>query len=242
MYKRADYIVVVNPIFIEPLKKYGIKKDRIFYIPNYVDQKTVHPLEALETKAIRDRFGYKAEDFIVVGVGQIQSRKGVLDFIETAKKNPEIQFIWCGGFSFKGITDGYKELKSVIDNPPLNVKFPGIIPRDNMNEIYNMANLLFLPSYNELFPMCILESIQIDLPILLRNLDLYEPILFGHYLKGSNNEEFSGIIQKLCCDGDYVNIARNHSNWLKEYYSKDSILKMWEEFYLMVYSTSKGRK
>ena len=27
------------------------------------------------------------------------------------------------------ITDGYKELKAIVDNPPKNVKFLGIIPR-----------------------------------------------------------------------------------------------------------------
>ncbi|MDL2292501.1 glycosyltransferase [Acholeplasma sp. OttesenSCG-928-E16] len=242
MYKKADYIVVVNPVFIEPLKKYGIKEERIKYIPNYVDQSTVHELSLDEKKNLKKKYGLEGDDFIVVGVGQVQTRKGVLDFVETAKKNPNIKFIWCGGFSFKQITSGYKELKEVMDNPPSNVKFLGIIPRENMNEIYNISNLLFLPSYNELFPMCILEAIQIDLPILLRDVDLYEPILFDKYQKGTNNDDFSNIINKLKEDDSFYQEAKEKSKYLKEFYSKESILKIWEEFYLSIYNKKKGIK
>lgn len=35
-YKRMDQIVVVNPIFIDKLVKYGISKDKVKYIPNFV--------------------------------------------------------------------------------------------------------------------------------------------------------------------------------------------------------------
>ena len=34
------------------------------------------------------------------GDGQVQERKGVDDFITLAQMNPEIEFIWAGGFSF----------------------------------------------------------------------------------------------------------------------------------------------
>lgn len=35
-YKRMDQIVVVNPIFIEKLVKYGISEEKVKYIPNFV--------------------------------------------------------------------------------------------------------------------------------------------------------------------------------------------------------------
>lgn len=41
------------------------------------------------------------DKFVVLGVGQIQHRKGVLDFVEVAKEFPELQFVWAGGLLFE---------------------------------------------------------------------------------------------------------------------------------------------
>ena len=40
-----------------------------------------------------------------------------------------------------------------------------------------------LPSYEELFPMCILEAMCVNLPVLTRDLDIYNGILFDFYLR-----------------------------------------------------------
>ena len=49
---------------------------------------------------VRKKYGFNATDFIVLGAGQVQTRKGVKDFVEVAKKTPDINYVWCGGFSF----------------------------------------------------------------------------------------------------------------------------------------------
>ena len=170
-YKTADYLIVVNPTFMKELETYDIPKEKMVYIPNYVSKEDFYEKSEEERFAIRKKYGITEDAFVVIGVGQVQTRKGVLDFIEVAKKLPHIQFVWCGGFSFGKITDGYEELKKVVENPPANVKFLGIIPRSEMNDIYNMSNLLFMPSYNELFPMSILEAVNLKRPLVLRNLN-----------------------------------------------------------------------
>ena len=71
-------------------------------------------------------FDFDPNKFTVVGVGQVQHRKGVHDFVKTARKLPNVQFIWAGGFSF-GKIDGYKELRS--DGKTHQVRFLGIIDR-----------------------------------------------------------------------------------------------------------------
>ena len=232
-YRKADWLVVVNPIFIEPLVKYGVKRERIVYIPNYVDQKDFHKLP--NRHELKKAYG--VDGFTVLGVGQVQTRKGVLDFIETARRLPHIWFVWAGGFSFKGITDGYKELKDAMENAPKNVKFLGIISRNKMNEVYNIADVMFLPSFNELFPMSILESIQLDLPFLVRDLDLYEPIFDGHYVKAHDVDGFTKTINRLSSDDKFYKQAVAHSAYNREFYNKASILTMWEKFYQTVVNT-----
>ncbi len=233
-YKSADYLVVVNPTFMKELQKYDIPKEKMVYIPNYVSKASFYRKSEEEIRQLKNKFNIKQDRFVVIGVGQVQTRKGVLDFVEVAKKLQDIEFIWCGGFSFGKITDGYSDLKEIVDNPPPNVKFLGIIPREEMNDMYNMADVLFMPSYNELFPMSILEAVNLEIPIVLRDLELYENILFHKYLKGSNVDEFVEQIRNLQ-DGNTYQEASKASKEISLYYSKENVLKIWKEFYTKIY-------
>ena len=235
-YNSADYLVVVNPSFIPELVNNGINKEKIIYIPNYVSKDNFYIKGKKEVKEIRKKCGFKEDDFIVLGVGQVQMRKGIKDFIEVAIKTPNINYIWCGGFSFGKITDGYEELKEIYENPPNNVKFLGIVPREEMNDIYNMADILFVPSYNELFPMTILETVNIHKPLLLRDLELYKEILFDKYLKGNNNNEFINKIKTIKNDKKLYQKYSNYSKEISEFYSKENVLKKWISFYTKIYN------
>lgn len=242
-YRKADYLVVVNPIFIKDLVKLGVKEERIKYIPNYVSNKQFHPISVDEIEQIKDKYKIPKNKFIVLGCGQVQTRKGVLDFVEVAKSNPDIEFVWAGGFSFKAITDGYNELKKIVENPPYpNLHFIGIIPRSEMNDVFNMANCLFMPSYNELFPMSILEAASVHKPIVLRDLDLYKDILWDNYLVGTNNTEFSTCIKKLAEDSEYYNQACQLAKNISDYYSKEHVAEMWKDFYLSIYEKDQKNK
>lgn len=233
-YNTAKHLVVVNPIFINDLEKCGIKREKVTYIPNYVSKEKFYKLTPSKRNKVREKYGLEEKDFVVLGAGQVQTRKGVKDFIECAKKLPKIKFIWCGGFSFGKITDGYNELKEIMENPPKNVKFLGIIPREEMNDMYNIADVLFVPSYNELFPMTILEAVNSKTPLLLRDLELYEDILFGKYLKGKNNKEFVKLLKDLQKDEKLYKKYSKMSKEISEYYSKENVLKLWEEFYTSI--------
>jgi 1,2-diacylglycerol-3-alpha-glucose alpha-1,2-galactosyltransferase len=226
-YKTASHLVVVNPIFIDPLMKMGIKKERIVFIPNYVDESKF--ATKVSNASIRKQWQFKK--FTVLGVGQVQHRKGVLDFIEVAKKLPAVDFVWAGGFSFKAMTAGYEELKKVMDNPPSNVRFLGIIPREKMNELYHGCDLFFLPSFDELMPMSVLEAAVCDKPILLRDLELYQPVFFKHYLSAHDVDGFVKMIKQLSENKEMYQQSLDHPRWLKNYYRKEAILKQWEDFY-----------
>lgn len=227
-YNKADHLVVVNPIFIDDLVKFGIDREKITYIPNYVSREKFYKKDA---SLIRKKYNISNDAFVVLGVGQVQTRKGVMDFIDVANKMPDTTFVWCGGFSFGRITDGYDELKKIYENPPKNVIFTGIVPREEMNDMYNMADLLFMPSYNELFPMSILEAINSSKPLLLRDLDLYKDILFEKYMKGTNNDEFVSKLKDLKNDKKLYNKYSKLSNEISDFYSKEHVLEIWKEFY-----------
>ena len=242
-YRKADEIVVVNPSFIPPLEELGMKRENITYIPNFVDHEKFHRISEEERNALRDRYQIPHDKFVVMGCGQVQTRKGVLDYVEVAKRNPDKMFVWAGGFSFGKMTDGYKELKAIMDNPPENVKFIGIIPRTEMNGIFNMCDLLFMPSLSELFPMSILEAVNSQKPVLLRDLDLYEEILFKDkdcYAIGKNVDEFDAEVKKLAEDPKYYEHYSKGSQVISDFYSKEHVKSIWREYYQRIYNKWKN--
>lgn len=240
-YKNMDYLVTVNPYFIDKLVEYGIDRKKITYIPNYVSSEKFFKIDKHKRNEIRKKYDISKDKFVVLTVGQLQKRKGIFDLIEIAKKMPEIQFIWAGGFSFKKISDGYEELKKVVKNPPENLKFLGIIPREDMNEVYNMSDMMFLPSYEELFPMTILESANCKIPILLRDIELYKGILDGYYLKGTNNDEFIKQILKLKNDELYYNKASQIAEKCSKFYSEESVTAIWRSYYNRIYKINRKK-
>ncbi|MDY4587818.1 MAG: glycosyltransferase family 4 protein [Oscillospiraceae bacterium] len=232
-YKCMDYLVTVNPYFIGRLEHYGVPKEKVTYIPNFVSSEVFHPVSPEEKKKLREKYGLE-DKFTVVCAGQLQVRKGVFDFVNIAKQMPDIQFVWAGGFSFGKITDGYDEIKKITADPPANVKFLGIIDREFMNEVYNLCDVMFLPSYEELFPMTILEAMCVNVPIVLRDLDIYPDILFDFYSKSDSVEGFISELDRLHNDKDYYAQQSEASKRGNQFYSREHVAKMWDEFYSMV--------
>lgn len=235
-YKKQDELVVVNPYFINELVKVGMNKEKITYIPNYVSKDNFYKKSKEEVENIKKEYNIPKDKFIVLGVGQTQTRKGILDFIEVAKKNKNQYFVWAGGFSFGKITDGYEKIKKAIEEAPSNCKFLGIVKREKMNDIYNLADTLFIPSYQELFPMTILEAVNLSIPLLLRDLKLYEEILLHDYLKASNNEEFINYLEKLEKDPNFYKEISEKSKKISDFYSKENVKNMWDKYYKDVYN------
>lgn len=233
-YHSMEHIVVVNPYFIDVLEKYGIPRERVTYIPNFVDTEQFHPLSPEERANARRQFQISEDKFVVLCAGQLQVRKGAFDFLECAKKMPDVQFVWAGGFSFGRMSDGYSELAKVVKDPPPNVKFLGIVEREDMNKIYNAADVMALLSFDELFPMTILEAMCVNVPILLRDLPIYNNILFDFYDKENDVDGFVRELEKLRDDQAYYAQGVENSKRGNAFYEKSHVLEMWDEFYTSI--------
>ncbi|HEY4399582.1 MAG TPA: glycosyltransferase family 4 protein [Lactobacillaceae bacterium] len=230
-YKRMDHLVVVNPTFIDKLVANGVKRERVTYIPNFVSKTQFYELAPAEKADLRAQFEIDPQAFVILGVGQIQERKGIFDFIELAKANPQWQFVWVGGFSFGSITAGYDALKKVLANPPANLKFPGIVDRALMNGYYNVADVFLLPSYNELFPMSALEAFSTGTPTVLRDLDLYQAIIDGYYLPAADRDDMQVQLERLAEDEALRTTLHDAALQASERYSANYVAGIWDEFY-----------
>ncbi len=240
-YNSMDYLVTVNPYMIDKIKEHGVTKPEVYCIPNFVSSKNFYPLSEEEIKEAKKDLSIPMDKFVVLGVGQLQKRKGIFDFIETAKMLPDVQFIWAGGFSFGKLSDGYEEIQEILDNPPKNVKFLGIIDREEMPTLYNICDVMFLPSFEELFPMAILEALCCKKPVLLRDVPLYKEILFDNYLKGKGVNEFIDILSEMSTDEDMYAKWSEKSWECHNIYLEEHALKQWEDFYKKAYLESRKK-
>lgn len=231
-YKRMDRLVVVNPNFIPKLAAYGIDPHKVTFIPNFVSRETFYPATAEQKAMLRKKHGVAQDAFVVFGAGQVQDRKGVDDFIGLAKRNPQMQFIWAGGFSFGMITNGYDHLKGEVENAPANLNFTGIVPRDEMVDYYNIADVFLLPSFDELFPMSVLEAFSTGTPVMVRDLALYDEIIRPYAMMAKDQAAMSAGLQALKSDatlrGEYTEKAEQAAAT----YSEDRLARVWHDFYL----------
>ena len=239
IYLKSDYLVVVNPTYIDEMIKLGFNKERIFYIPNIVSNDNFFVVPDKLKKQYRKKYGYTDDDFIVVSVGQLHKGKGVLDFIELAKENPNIKFIWVGGFNFGNMMEGYKEIKEVYDNPLPNLRFTGVIERNEVNIFCNMSDVFILPSYYESFALVALEAANTEKPIILRDLDTYKDIYYDNVLYGKNNKDFNKYIRNLKNDKKLYKEYVSNTKKIKKMYNEKEIYIKWLNLYKTIYNKNK---
>lgn len=228
-YKNADLVLAVSPKVEEELLKMGIKREKLKFFPNPINSRHFKKNPTLRASE-REKLRIKNDDFVVLGAGQIQTRKGVADFIETAKKLPQIKFIWIGGQPFKNLTEIDKKLTENLKNKPDNLLLPGVFTYREMPSIYSAADVFFLPSFQENAPMAIIEAASADLPLVLRNLPEYKLLYKKGYID-ANADEFAGVIKRLHEDKNYYQEKQKEAIILSENFSFTKMGKILIEFY-----------
>ncbi len=227
-YGLANAIIAVSPDVKKELEKMHIDK-KIFFIPNSVNpEKFKHSDE--DRKKIRTKLHLKPKEFVVMNTGQIQPRKGIESFVNTAHDLPDVTFIWIGGMPFKKLAADHVAMENLMKNAPKNVIFPGIVPYEEMPAYYSAGDVLFFPSYQENFPFSILEAAAAGLPIILRDIDLYRPIFGDNYIKATDST-FTDEIIRLKKDTQHYNEYRTKSGGIAKRYDSTTTARELLEIY-----------
>ena len=121
--------------------------------------------------------------------------------------------------------------RAIVADPPQNMRFPGIVDREVVAEYLQASDLFFLASFQELFPMSLLEAAKCGLPILLRDIPLYPGILFGHYYRATDVQSFSDWIRRICQDEAARRKGIEDARRLASIYSETAIYKQWKALY-----------
>lgn len=214
-YNLADAVLAVSSETMAEVRRMGVRRP-VYLVPNTI---VAADFASSEQKRERARKRLKVEEgkFVVLGVGQVQPRKAIGTFADTARRLPGLQFVWVGGMQFKGLAADNAQMQQLMDHPPENLRFTGIIEREEAVAWYQAADLFFLPSRQETFGLVIVEAAAAGLPVLLRDLPQYRDTFSGGYVAG-DERDFVKIIEKFTTDRTYNQHWRQAAQTIVERY------------------------
>ncbi len=192
-YNLGDVIITPTSYSKQLLEEYGLNPP-IFVVSNGIDLSSFKIERQDQTSFYKD-YHLNPNQPVIMGVGLYIKRKGILDFVELAKRLPHIQFIWFGYTDPLLITN---DVTQAIKTKIPNLKFPGYVESTKLKEAYQMADLFLFPSYEETEGIVLLESFAMKLPVLIRDIPIYEEFVDRQVLhKATTIEEFEQRIHEI---------------------------------------------
>lgn len=220
-YNKADLLIAVSDEVKDNLVEQLRVKPPIKTIFNSIDSSRYH-VQAGEKHKLRQQMGLKDNATIIVSSGQIQPRKRFDVFLKLAKSMPDYQFIWVGGIPFKKLGAEYKKMQKLINSAPDNLKVTGVIEHDEVRSYYAIADVFILPSEQENHPLAVIEAAASGLPIILRDLALYDSS-FGDLVIKGDDKQFAAIIKKVTSDRNFRQTAQDNSAILADKFDSQTL-------------------
>ncbi len=150
-----------------------ISKDRVDVLYNGIDLKQFFTeLSMEEKKAIKEKYGLKDDDIILLFCGRLIPEKGVRELILALKQLDNIEkikLVIIGNSAFgKNEKNKYQEeLFEISKEITNNIVFTGFIHNKELYKIYNIADIAITPSmWEDASPLVIVEEMASALPII----------------------------------------------------------------------------
>ena len=193
-YGLGDVVLTPTPYSRRLLAGYGLRKP-VYSLSNGVDVDFFHP-DAAAKDTFRKRYHLGANEKTVISVGHTIARKGLPEFLELARRMPDVRFLWFGWTDPRLVPAA---ITRAIRNAPPNVLFPGFVDRERLREAYQGADVFAFLSHEETEGIVVLEALACGIPTVLRDIPVYDGWLEDRktVYKASNPGEFQRIVMDL---------------------------------------------
>lgn len=196
-YHLPSTLVAVSPVVREELLELGCKPERIVEVPNGIDGERLRRDVPPELVArIRGQVGERP---LIVGVGQVQPRKGIDSFVAVARSLPHYRFIWVGGRPFRSLTEAGIDL----EDRPENMHFAGRVTDAELHAYYHVADVFLFPSRQENFGQVVVEAAAASLPLVLSDLDVFRETFGDAALRAATVDELADAVRSLIEDRSF---------------------------------------
>ena len=129
-------------------------------------------------------------------MGHTIARKGLLDFLELARRMPEVRFLWFGWTDPRLLP---REINDALDAAPDNVMFPGYVDREQLREAYCGADVFAFLSHEETEGIVVLEALACGIPVVVRDIPVYQDWLTDgvHVRKARDTAGFRAAVEGI---------------------------------------------
>ncbi len=213
-YQLGNVIITPTEYSRHLLQNYGIKKP-VYVLSNGVDTEYFTADSSMRSQ-LRKQLGLNESAKVVISVGLPIERKGILDFIEVAKRMPDVTFLWYGDTPKQLITN---TVKAAMQKAPDNLRFMGYVQQSELRTAYQGADAFLFLSHEETEGIVVLEALACQCPVILRDIPVYEGWLNNGesaYKVKNNDEALSCIYNVLANSSDEVNRVKKHGREVAE--------------------------
>ena len=193
-YSLGDIIVTPTDYSKRLLDTYGMNK-KIYAVSNGIEIEKFKHNEEL-AKKFRETYRYSKEDKVIIGIGLYIERKGIVDFVELAKRMPEYKFIW---FGYSSLTFATKLVRDAVNTKLDNLTFAGYVESDMIIGAMSGCDLYLFPTLEETEGIPIIEACACKCKALVRDIGVFDNWLTHgiNVYKAKDIDEFQKLIPKI---------------------------------------------
>lgn len=207
-----DRIVFSTDEYVEAAISIGLPKDSVVKISPFIDV-SIYDMEKPNT--VREKYGIKAGEFLILCVSRIDPRKGQEILIEAVnilvnslgQKNLKCVFVGNGSFSKellkKERSERLDKLIKMVEAKGLQdrVIFTGLVEERELCQLYDTSDLVVQPSLQEGFGLTISEAMVFSKPVIGSNVggipDQIKDGLNGYLFEKGNSRQLAEKILDL---------------------------------------------
>ena len=193
-YSLGDLIVTPTLYSKKILDGYGLNK-KIYAISNGIDINKFRHNEELAMK-FRSTYNYSKDDKVIIAIGLYIERKGIVDFVELAKRMPEYKFIW---FGYSPLFAATKAVRDAVSTKLPNLCFAGYVESEMIIGAMSGCDLYIFPTLEETEGIPIIEACACKCKALIRDIPVFDGWLVDgvNVYKAKDIDEFELKIKQI---------------------------------------------
>lgn len=165
---RADAVITPTVYSCRLITEYGVRRP-VTVLSNGVDT-GFFARNRNRGVYFRKKYGFCADDKIVVTAALPIERKGITEFIKLARRMNDVHFVWFGSLETILIQ---RKIKAAIAAAPSNVHFAGFVTQAELAGAYSGADCFLFMSREETEGIAVLEALSCSIPVVLRDIPAY---------------------------------------------------------------------
>ncbi len=233
-YNLGDILVTPTPYSKKLLEEYGINK-KIYAISNGIETEFFKH-DAKGGQEFRKKYHIKDDEKVIIGIGLYIERKGILDFVELAKRLPQYKFIW---FGYSPLNASPKKIKEAVNTKLDNLVFAGYVEPDMIKKAMSGCDLYLFPTLEETEGIPIIEACACGTKALIRDIPVFDDWLEDgvNVYKAKDVDDFEEKI-KAILEGKLKDVTKK----AKQVADDRDLRKIGEELKKVYHQVMKGDK